>query len=98
MQVSRNPCFDIQTTNTNAPSQSHTATERMFIKHEKDKRRQDNMRIMHVEQATFTLLVCSVNGGMAATLLKVTLLHGCFSCFLNCTNATKSRKASHICP
>ena len=30
-----------------------------------------------------------------ATLLKVTLLHGCFSRFLNCTNGTKSRKA-HI--
>ena len=26
-----------------------------------------------------------------ATLLKLTLLHGCFSRFLNCTNATKSR-------
>ena len=31
-----------------------------------------------------------------ATLLKVALLHGCFSRFLNCTNGTKSRKASHI--
>ena len=31
-----------------------------------------------------------------ATLLKVTLLHGCFSRYLNCTNGTKSRKASHI--
>ena len=29
-------------------------------------------------------------------LLKVTLLHGCFSCFLNCTNGTKSRRAPHI--
>ena len=29
-------------------------------------------------------------------ILKVTLLHMCFSCFLNCTNGTKSRKASHI--
>ena len=28
--------------------------------------------------------------------LKVTLLHGCFSCSLNCTYGTKSRKASHI--
>ena len=27
------------------------------------------------------------------TLLKVTLLHECFSCFLNCTNGTKSRNA-----
>ena len=31
-----------------------------------------------------------------ATLLKVTLLHGCFARFLNCTNGTKSRNASHI--
>ena len=28
--------------------------------------------------------------------LKVTLLHGCFSRFLNCTNGTKSRNASQI--
>ena len=31
-----------------------------------------------------------------ATLLKLTLLHGCFSRFLNCTNGTKSRNASHM--
>ena len=31
-----------------------------------------------------------------ATLLKVTLLHGCFSRFLNCTNGTKLRKTSHM--
>ena len=31
-----------------------------------------------------------------ATLLKVSLLHGCFSLFLNCTNATKSLKASQM--
>ena len=31
-----------------------------------------------------------------ATLLKVTLLHGCFSPFLNCTNGTESRKASEM--
>ena len=29
-------------------------------------------------------------------LLKVTLHHGCFSRFLNCTNGTKSRNASHM--
>ena len=32
---------------------------------------------------------------VTATLLKVTVLHGCFSRFLNCANGTKSRKASH---
>ena len=31
-----------------------------------------------------------------ATLLKVTLLHGCFSRFLNCTSGIKSRRASDI--
>ena len=31
---------------------------------------------------------------LPATLLKVTLLLERFSCFLNCTNGTKSRKAS----
>ena len=33
---------------------------------------------------------------LCATLLKVTIIHGCFSRFLNCANSTKSRKASHI--
>ena len=30
------------------------------------------------------------------SILKLTLLHGCLSCFLNWTNGTKSLKASHI--
>ena len=28
--------------------------------------------------------------------LKIALLHGCFSCFLNCTNGTKSRNVPHF--
>ena len=31
-----------------------------------------------------------------ATLLKLTLVHGCFSRFSNCTDGTKSRNAPHI--
>ena len=31
-----------------------------------------------------------------ATLLKLTLLHGCFSRFLNCANVTKLRNAPHM--
>ena len=34
-------------------------------------------------------------GTLLATLLKVALLRGCFSCFLNCANDTESRNASH---
>ena len=33
---------------------------------------------------------------VTVTLLKVTLLHGCSSRFLNCKNGTKLRKTSHI--
>ena len=33
---------------------------------------------------------------LQATLLKLTLLHGCFSGFLNCINDTKSRNALHM--
>ena len=37
-----------------------------------------------------------VAGYQLATLLKVTLLHGCFSRFLNCINDTKSWKPPHV--
>ena len=40
--------------------------------------------------------VKSTHGGVLLLILKVTLLHGCFSCSLNRTNATKSCKASHM--
>ena len=36
----------------------------------------------------------SVTFSKVAGLLKVTIFHGCSSHFLNCTNGTKSRKAS----
>ena len=31
-----------------------------------------------------------------AKTTKITVLHGCFSDFLNCTNGAKSHKASHM--
>ena len=34
--------------------------------------------------------------GEVLLLLKATLLHGCFSRFLNCTYGTKLRKASNM--
>ena len=37
-----------------------------------------------------------VAGEKPTTLLKVTLFHGCFSCFSNCTNGTKLRKTPYI--
>ena len=39
--------------------------------------------------------VKNTHGGVLL-LLKVSVLHGCCSRFLNCANGTKLRKASHI--
>ena len=38
----------------------------------------------------------NVNFSKVTTLLKLTLLHGCFSRFLNCTNGTKSCNAPQM--
>ena len=38
--------------------------------------------------------VLLLGAGKRLKLLKVKLVHGCFSHFLNCTNSTKSRKTS----
>ena len=43
-----------------------------------------------------TVAFSKVAGFHLATLLKVTLLDGCFSRFLNCTDGTKSPNALHI--
>ena len=43
-----------------------------------------------------SVTLSKVAGFKSSTLLKVTLFHGCFSRFLNCTNGTKSRKVSHM--
>ena len=39
---------------------------------------------------------CVTFSKVAGFLLKVTLLHGCFLPFLNCTNGTKSRNTPRI--
>ena len=48
---------------------------------------------MHTKKTFYLSIFCDVK---PATLLKATLLHGCFLRFLNCTNGTKSHKASHF--
>ena len=45
-------------------------SEKIFTKHEREKKRQYNNRIMNVEHGTFTPLVFSVNEGMAKEFLK----------------------------
>ena len=66
----QNAFFDVRITNTNSESQRHLTSEKIFTKHEREKKRQYNNRIMNVEHSTFTPLVFSVNGGMAKEFLK----------------------------
>ena len=66
----RNAFFDVRITNTNSESQRHLTSENIFTKHEKEKKRQYNNRIMKFEQGSSTPLVFSVNGGMAKECLR----------------------------
>ena len=43
-----------------------------------------------------SVCICDALRNLVPTLLKLTLLHGFFSRFLNCTNGTKSRNAPHL--
>ena len=61
----QNAYFDVRITNTNSPSQKHLSFEKILEKHEKEKKRQYNDRVMNIEHGTFTPLVFSVNGVMS---------------------------------
>ena len=52
-------------TNLNPQSQAHLSTQQIFDKHENEKKRMYNDRIMNVEHGTFTPLVFSLNGIMS---------------------------------
>ena len=67
----QNAFFDVRVTNTNAESQKHSTSEKILEKHEKEKKRQYNRRIMNVEHGTFTPLVYSVCGAMGAECFHV---------------------------
>ena len=66
----QNAYFDVRVTNTNADSQKHLSTKKILDKHEKEKKRHYNHRVMNIEHGTFTPLVFSVNGSIGAEYLK----------------------------
>ena len=53
----QNCFFDIRLTNTNARSQKYLPVRAILKKHEKEKTRAYNSRIMNVEPGIFTTLV-----------------------------------------
>ena len=57
----QNAFFDVWITNSNSASQHNAKTEKVLLRHEKEKKREYNRRIMNTEHGTFTPLVFSVN-------------------------------------
>ena len=55
------PFFEICVTNTNARALSST---QIYQRHEQEKKRKYNDRVMNIEQGTFTPLVYSKSGGL----------------------------------
>ena len=55
--------FDIRVTNINTNSQIHQPSEKIYQKHEKEKKRKYGSRIMEIEHGTFTPLIYSITGG-----------------------------------
>ena len=62
--------FDVIITKKNSEPQCHLASEKIFTKHEREKKRRYSNRIVSVKQGTFTSLVLSVNEGMTKECLK----------------------------
>ena len=59
----QNAFLDIRLTNVNANLKKNRTVETIFKKHEKEKKRTYNSRIVNVEHGTFTPLVFSLTGG-----------------------------------
>ena len=53
---------DVRITNTNSASQHNVKTEKVLLRHEKEKKREYNRRVMNIEHGTFTPLLFSVSG------------------------------------
>ena len=65
----QNAYFDVSVTNVNSDSQKkNMPVEKILSKHEQDKKRNYNRRIMNVEHGTFTALVFSEQVGKVRKL------------------------------
>ena len=60
----QNAFFDVRVTNLNCSSQNDQPAKKIYAKHEAEKKRAYNERVMQVEHGSFTPLIYSVNGGV----------------------------------
>ena len=66
-----NAYFHIRVTNPSSNSQKNQTIEKVLKKHEAEKKRQYNHRIMNFEHGTFTPLIFALNGGVGADFFSV---------------------------
>ena len=62
--------LDVRVMHPNSPSYRGKKIEKVYEQHEKEKKQAYNQRILQVEKASFTPLVFSTSGGMAAECTK----------------------------
>ena len=61
----QNAFFDVRVTNADCASQTNSTIKSILKKHEAEKKRTYNQRVMQVEQGTFTPLIFTVAGSMS---------------------------------
>ena len=69
----QNAFLDIRLTNTNARSQKHLLVRAILKKHEKEKKRAYNSRVMNVRHGTFTTLIFCLTGGEGPELCSTSI-------------------------
>ena len=62
--------FDVRIFDPSTQRYSSQSLQRCYISNEKEKKRQYNMRVLQVENGSFTSLVFSINSGMGKDALK----------------------------
>ena len=69
-RTGQNAYFDVRITNVNADSQKNQSIAKILKKHENEKKRNYNSRIMNIEHGTFTPLIFAINGGVGPECVK----------------------------
>ena len=62
--------LDVRIVHPNAPSYANKSMDKIFEKHEKEKKRDYNERVIQVEKGSFTPIVMSTFGGMGVEAKK----------------------------
>ena len=62
--------FDVRVMHPNSPSYANIAREQLYIRHEREKKRKYNDRILNVDRGSFTPLIFTTTGGMGPECSK----------------------------